>query len=164
MSGRKRAAAIAVIATLGLAACTSGPAVGTRAPEFQGEVARGTVVSLASLEGKVVVLDFWATWCGPCRAACPAVQALHEQFADRGDVVIVGIHFDNEGDPAAYMAEHGFTFPVIVDGRAVVRTYGVKRIPTFVVVDRSGTIVYRRTGFATASDLDPVAEAVRNSL
>jgi peroxiredoxin len=153
---------LAVPATLALAACA--PGVGAAAPAFEGEDARGTVISLGDFENKVVVLDFWATWCPPCRAACPAVQALHERFAGNDGVVVLGIHCDDEGDPAAYMAGHGLTFPVIVDGRAAVKAYVVKRIPTFVVIDRSGTIVYRQTGFGAASDLDAVTEAVNRSL
>jgi cytochrome c biogenesis protein CcmG/thiol:disulfide interchange protein DsbE len=155
---------LTVPATLALAACASAPGVGAAAPAFEGEDAQGTVVSLGDFANKVVVLDFWATWCSPCRAASPAVQALQERFADTGDVVVLGIHFNDEGDPAAYAGKHGLTFPIIVDGRAAVKAYGVKRIPTFVVIDRSGTIVYRQTGFGTASDLDPVTEAVRRSL
>ena len=62
------------------------------------------------------------------------------------------------------MAEHGLMYPVIVDGRAAVKAYGVTHIPTFIVIDRSGTIVYRQTGFATASDLDGVIDAVNRSL
>jgi peroxiredoxin len=153
---------LTALLTLVLGACA--PGVGAKAPAFEGEDAGGNVVSLGTLEGKVVVLDFWATWCPPCREACPTVQALHERFADRDDVVILGIHFDGEGDPAAYMTEHGYTFPVIVDGRAAVKRYGVKRIPTFVVVDRSGTIVHRQTGFSTERDLDAVADAIEKSL
>ncbi|MHC4303590.1 MAG: TlpA family protein disulfide reductase [Planctomycetota bacterium] len=161
---RFRIAVVVMAATLGLGACSSGPVVGTAAPAFQAEDTRGTVVSLGSLEGKVVVLDFWATWCPPCRQASPSVQKLYERFADNDDVVVMAIHFDGEGDPAAYMAKHKYTFPVVADGSDVVRAYGIMRIPTILVIDRSGTIVYKQVGFAAPDDLGAVADTVDESL
>ena len=157
-------AAATMLVTLGLAACANGPGVGTAAPAFQAADTQGTVVSMGALEGKVVVLDFWATWCPPCRQASPHVQKLHERFADNDDVVVLAVHYDGAGDPAAYMAEHEYTFPVVPDGTDVVKAYGIKRIPTFLVIDRSGTIVYKHVGFSAPSDLDAVADAVNESL
>ncbi|MHC4128641.1 MAG: TlpA family protein disulfide reductase [Planctomycetota bacterium] len=163
MPSFKPAAAVMLV-TLGLGACASGPAVGTAAPAFYAEDAQGAAVSLGALQGKVVVLDFWATWCPPCRQASPYVQRLHERFTDNDDVVVLGVHFDNAGDPTAYMAEHGYTFAVIPNGSEVVKTYGITRIPTFLVIDRSGTIVHKHVGFSAPSDLDTVADAVNESL
>ena len=157
-------AAATMLVTFGLAACANGPGVGTAAPAFQAADTQGIVVSMGALEGKVVVLDFWATWCPPCRQASPHVQKLHERFADNDDVVVLAVHYDGAGDPAAYMAEHEYTFPVVPDGTDVVKAYGIKRIPTFLVIDRSGTIVYKHVGFSASSDLDAVADAVNESL
>ena len=161
---RFNAAAAAVLVTFGLAACAHGPEVGNAAPAFQATDTRGTVVSMGNLEGKVVVLDFWATWCPPCREASPHFQKLYERFADNDDVVMLAIHFDGEGDPAAYMAEHKYTFPVVPDGTDVVKLYGIKRIPTFLVIDRSGMIVHKQVGFSAPTDLDAVVHAVNRSL
>jgi len=158
------AVAAAVLVTFGLAACASGPGVGAPAPAFQAKDTRGTVVSMGALEGRVVVLDFWATWCAPCREASPHVQKLHERFADNDDVVVLAVHFDGAGDPAAYMAEHKYTFPVVPDGTDVVKIYGIKRIPTFLVIDRSGMIVFKHVGFSAPSDLNAVVHAVNRSL
>jgi thiol-disulfide isomerase/thioredoxin len=138
--------------------------VGAAAPAFHAETSQGALVSLETLEGKVAVLDFWATWCPPCRTAGPYVQKLHERYADNDGVTVLGIHFDDQGDPVAYMAEHGYTFPVIVDGRDVVKSYGITRIPTFLVIDRSGTVVYKQVGFGGSDDLGAVAGAVDENL
>ncbi|MHC4141080.1 MAG: TlpA family protein disulfide reductase [Planctomycetota bacterium] len=161
---RFNTAAALVLVTLSLAACAGGPGVGAAAPAFQAEDTHGTVVSMGTLEGKVVVLDFWATWCAPCREASPHVQKLYERLADNDDVVMLAIHFDGEGDPAGYMAEHKYTFPVVPDGTDVVEAYGIKRIPTFIVIDRSGTIVFKHVGFTAPSDLNAVFHAVNRSL
>jgi thiol-disulfide isomerase/thioredoxin len=162
MPSFKPAAAASLLVTLVLAACA--PGVGAEAPAFSAPDSQGTVVSLGSLEGKVVLLDFWATWCAPCRQASPYVQKLYEQFADNDEVIMLGVHYDDAGDPAAYMAEHGYTFPVIPDGREMVRAYGIKRLPTFLVIDRSGTIVHKQVGYTGPAGLDAVADAVNGHL
>jgi thiol-disulfide isomerase/thioredoxin len=153
-----------MLVVFGLAGCASGPDVGAAAPAFQAEDTQGAVFSMGALEGKVVVIEFWATWCPPCRQASPHVQKLYERFADNDDVVVMAIHFDGEGDPAAYMTEHKYTFPVVPDGADVVKIYGIKRIPTFLVIDRSGMIVHKHVGFTAPSELDAVVHAVNRSL
>jgi thiol-disulfide isomerase/thioredoxin len=157
-------AAASMLVTLGLAACANGPGLGTAAPAFHAEDTRGNVVSMTAMEGKVVVLEFWATWCPPCREASPYVQKLHERFADNDDVVMLTIHYDGAGDPAGYMAEHKYTYPVVPDGTDVVKAYGIKRIPTFLVIDRSGKVVFKHVGFSAPSDLNAVGHAVNRSL
>ncbi|MHC4990666.1 MAG: TlpA family protein disulfide reductase [Planctomycetota bacterium] len=161
---RCKVAAATVLVTLCLAGCANGPAVGTAAPAFRAEDTRGTVVSLGAFEGKVVVLEFWATWCPPCREASPHVQKLHDWIEGKDDVVLLAIHYDADGNPARYMAEHRYTYRVIPDGTDVVAAYGIKQIPTFLVIDRSGTVVFSHTGFTAPTDLDAVVHAVNRAL
>jgi thiol-disulfide isomerase/thioredoxin len=156
--------AAVVLAILALAACANGPPVGSAAPAFQATDAQGALVSLGALEGKVLVLDFWATWCAPCREASPWVQKLHEQFAGNDDVVVLGVHYDGAGDPDAYMAEHGYTYPNIPDGSSVVEAYGIRGIPTILVIDRRGIVVHKQVGFWSPQDLAGVAAAVDRAL
>ncbi len=159
MQSRLTMIAAVGLLTGSLTACHSGPPVGARAPAFSAYDDRGAEASLAAYEGKVVVLDFWATWCAPCLPASPSIQALHERFAGSGDVVVLGVHYDDRGDPAAYMVEHGYTFPVVLDGTEVVEAFGISQIPTFLVIDRHGTVVYSQTGFAPS-----VAQAIADAV
>ncbi len=162
---RVSATMIAVLAlTVVLAGCASGPPVGARAPEFSARDSGGTTVSLAAYQDKVLILDFWATWCPPCLEASPYVQTLYEQFANNDDVVVVAVHYDDKGDPAAYMAEHDYTFPVILNGTDVVKAYGITRIPTYLVIDRSGTVVHKQAGIYSPADVETLAEIVNDHL
>ncbi|MEO0631218.1 MAG: TlpA disulfide reductase family protein, partial [Planctomycetota bacterium] len=133
-----------------LAGCSSGPQAGEPAPAFAAMDSEGQNVELANYAGKVTVLDFWATWCPPCRRAMPHVQTLHERYEGNPDVAVVGVHFDTNyraGNPADYFEKNGYTFDMIPNGSEISKTYGVSSLPTFVVIDDSGTIIHRQTGF-----------------
>ena len=145
-----------------LAGCSSGPQAGEAAPAFSAMNSEGQNVELASYAGKVTVLDFWATWCGPCRKAMPHVQDLHERYEDNLNVAVVGVHFDTNyraGNPADYFDEKGYTFDMIPDGSGISELYGISSLPSFVVIDESGTIIHRQRGFG-ASDVDAFAEII----
>lgn len=138
------------------AGCASGPQVGDQAPAFRAQSTSNDEVAMDAEPGKVVVMDFFATWCGPCVRASPYVQALHERYADDPRVEIIAVHYDDnyaKGHPGDYAAEHGYTFTIVPDGADVRRQYGVSRIPTFLIVDQQGEIVHRQTGFSS-SDVD----------
>jgi peroxiredoxin len=128
--------------------CASGPKVGSRAPSFEAVDDAGHDVSLAGYEGKVVVMYFWATWCAPCAVSGPAVQKLHARYSQNADVVVVGVHYDNKGDPAAHNEKNGYTFEIIPDGREVVARYGIKKIPSFVIVGADGVVLRSQVGYS----------------
>lgn len=159
-------AAMGLGLTTVLAGCSSGPQAGEPAPAFAAMNSEGQNVELASYAGKVTVLDFWATWCGPCRKAMPSVQALHERYEDNPNVVVVGVHFDKNyraGNPADYFEKNGYTFDLIPNGSAVSKAYGISSIPSFVVIDESGTIIHRQTGFGP-DDVDTFASIIDEHL
>ena len=119
------------------------------APSFTGQPAidfsltdlQGRTHSLSGLRGKTVLLDFWATWCGPCRMTMPQVAKIHAEYKDRG-VEVMSI---NVGESAAkagdYIAKNGYAFTTLLDkNRAVSEQYRINGIPTLVVIDASGTI------------------------
>jgi len=126
-------------------------AVGTEAPDWELPKPGGGKVALRDLRGKVVVLDFWATWCGPCKRAMPGVQKIHEHFVDK-PVAIIGVNCWERGDAPAYMKEQNFTYGLVLEGDKVAEAYNVRGIPTFYVIGTDGKIVHRASGFRP--DLD----------
>lgn len=108
----------------------------------------GRELDLASLRGKVVVVDFWATWCRPCMSEVPRLVALYHQYHDRG-VEIVGISFDDSAsDLKAGLARHGMTWPQYFDGggwdNKIGDKFAITSIPTMWVLDRSGRVITTR--------------------
>ena len=132
--------------------CASGPKVGRRAPSFEGVDGAGRRLSLADYKGKAVVMYFWATWCAPCAVSGPAIETLHERYSQSPDVVVVGVHYDNKGDPEAYHQKRGFTFEIIPDGREVVARYGIKKIPSFVIVGADGVVLHNQVGYSKGDE------------
>lgn len=117
------------------------------APQFSLESLAGTVVSLDDFLGRVVVLDFWASWCGPCTSTFPDLQALAARHAGQGLVLLV-VDLDRRPESArAYMDKHGFPAESVLYGsldaaRAVKALYRVGGIPHTVLIDREGQIRY----------------------
>lgn len=136
---------LAVLSALAAAGCAVAP--GDAAPNWTLKDTAGEQHAMEDYRGKVVVLDFWATWCGPCHAVSPHMQALHEKY-DVDRVAVIGVHYDGKGDPKGYMRKKGYTFPVMRDGTAAVRAYGVNKIPTIIIVSPTGEVLYRKSGFS----------------
>ncbi|MFZ2361452.1 MAG: TlpA disulfide reductase family protein [Anaerolineae bacterium] len=155
----------AIVAILGLAAIAWGrvpadrpsmalppaPAIGHPAPQFSLPTLAGDAFDLADLRGQPVVLNFWASWCGPCRAEMPELQRLHERLGEAG-VVVLGV---NQGESpqtaAAFLQALGLDFPVALDQRTgVSQQYLVNSLPTTFFIDRDGVI--RSTFIGPMSD------------
>ena len=98
-------------------------------------------LTLDGLKGKVVVIDFWGVWCGPCRAAMPKLKDLHAKHKDAG-LVIIGIHTANQGDKMAeFVKEQSIPWPVAVDTTGqTVKAFRVDSFPDYYVIDRSGKL------------------------
>jgi len=114
--------------------------VGGTAPDWSLPTTAGNFLTLSDLRGEIVVLDFWATWCGPCAAVMPALQQIHEEYGERG-VTVVGVNTWEDGDAAAFMREHGYTYEIVTGGDSVAAQYLVSAIPTFYVVGPEGSIL-----------------------
>ena len=117
------------------------PAVGHPAPDFTLNTLDGEALTLSDLRGQPVILNFWATWCLPCRAEMPELERLHQRLAEAG-VVVLGVNqAETAADIASYREEIGISFPTVVDQRmGVSREYLVNSIPTTFFIDREGTI------------------------
>jgi len=121
------------------------------APPFELEDANGTKVSLASLKGNVVVLDFWATWCGPCRAAMPMIDKFVEEDAgDKVKVFSVNVWETGRKKPIKYMEENEYDMTLLFGDNDLAKAYEVRGIPTLVVIDQDGKIRYRESGVSEA--------------
>ena len=139
-----------------LGALTGLTPTGPRAPAYALVTLDGDTIRSSDLVGKVVVVNFWASWCIPCRLEMPSLEKLHERHPD-GDVVVLGFDTDigNEARVRAFLTEHGITYPV---GRATQEQRsafgGIPGIPTTFIVDRRGLLRHKVVGYFAPPALD----------
>lgn len=136
---------------------------GGTAPNFTLPLFGGGTFRLADHGGEVVVVNFWASWCDPCRREAPRFAAADDAYRDRG-VTFVGVDFqDREGDARAFIAEFGLRYPNGPDrDGAITRAYGVSGLPATFVIDRQGRIRRRWSGEITGDQLTAfIEEALR---
>jgi thiol-disulfide isomerase/thioredoxin len=133
-----------------------------KAPNFALKTAEGRVVELSKLQGKVVVVNFWATWCGPCRAEMPGMLEVYGAYKGKG-VEFVGISVDEGGwkDVTPFVKRMSITYPVVLDDGAVAWAYGgVNAIPTTFIVDRKGNLVTKHVGYMSKEDFEKNINAI----
>lgn len=126
---------------------------GEEAPDFTLKDATGKEVSLKSLRGKIVYMDFWATWCGPCRMAMPAMQKLYEKYAGE-PVAIYGINCRERrrADPVAFMKQQKITYPILLNGDRVAQAYRVSGIPAFYLIGPDGKVMASFAGYSAQAE------------
>jgi cytochrome c biogenesis protein CcmG/thiol:disulfide interchange protein DsbE len=142
------------------------PLKGKPAPEFALEDLNGKKVSLASYKGKAVLINFWATWCGPCKIETPWLIELRNQYAAQGFEVL-GVSTDDidRGDPqklsdekkeiARAVEQMRIPYPVLIDGDSLSKPYGgLDAMPTSFFVDRNGTVVAAQMGLTSKDDIE----------
>ena len=124
------------------------PAREVMSEDFTLESLDGRKVSLSSFKGKVVLLSFWATWCGPCKEEMPGMQALYEKLRGRGFEVVAVDMMEDKATVAKFVKTSGYTFPVLLDSTGAVGggPYAARAIPTNYIVDKGGKLVARKIG------------------
>lgn len=139
--------------------------VGTDAPDWTLKDPRGKEHTLSEYKGKVVVLDFWAVWCGPCKAAMPSVQRLHKKFEKSGKVAIFGMNSWERAtnDPAKYMRDSGLSYGLLLNADDVASAYKVTGIPAFYVIGPDGKILWNAVGHSPAHEKE-IAEVIEKAI
>ncbi|MEM7220228.1 MAG: TlpA disulfide reductase family protein [Pseudomonadota bacterium] len=148
-SASKSLLAVVVVAVV-VAFAVNAHAVGVRqsAPDFTLEALDGENLRLQEYRGQVVLINFWASWCGPCRQEMPVLDRLHQRYEEAGFTVL-GVNVEGKRGPAEKIARKSrLTFPVLIDaGQKVSETYDLEAMPSTVLVDRDGVVRYVHRGY-----------------
>ena len=139
--------------------------VSEEAPDFTLKSLQGSNLRLEEYRGQVVLLNFWASWCGPCRQEMPILDQMHQRYADTGFAVL-GVNVEGELGPAKKIADKTkVTFPVLIDeGQAVSELYDLEAMPSTVVIDRDGVVRYYHRGYKPGDEskyVDVVKKLIR---
>ncbi|MDE6202825.1 MAG: redoxin family protein [Lachnospiraceae bacterium] len=142
------------------------------APDFSLTDQYGNPHTLSDYKGKTIFLNFWATWCPPCKGEMPEIQEIYEDYGENGsDVIVLGIaspDYGREADEesvAAFLEENGYSFPVVMDtGGFYAYTYGVNAYPTTFMIDKEGNVFGYVTGQLTKEIMESIIEQTKNSI
>ncbi|MDR3627366.1 MAG: TlpA disulfide reductase family protein [Ignavibacteriaceae bacterium] len=119
----------------------------SKAPGFTLESPAGKKISLSDYKGKVVIIDFWATWCPPCRKGIPDLVDLQKQFGNKLAVIGISLDTDTKDQVASFAQENNINYPVLFATPDVVQSYGnINSIPTTFIIDKNGNIVNQFVG------------------
>ena len=142
------------------------PVVGNRAPSFMLKDVRGNNVSLSDFKGKVVVMDFWTTWCSWCKETTQELEKLHNNYKDR-DVVFLGISMDSgsnaEKKVRNFAQKYQLTYLMLIDDGSASKSYQVNKLPTTYILDRDHIIKQIYPGYLPSLG-DRIAETIEKSL
>lgn len=134
------------------------------APDFSlSMLGEETTVSLAALRGKIVILDFWATWCTPCEFQVPELNAFLDAHREEADLRVYGISVDTEGPAVVekWVREKGVRYPILLSGDDLARSFGADGFPTLYVIGPDGKIDSTHIGMIAREDLEEAVSALR---
>lgn len=142
-----------------------GGLIGKPAPTFKLPITANSLgdakqVDLAALKGKAVLLDFWASWCGPCAAEAPLLDRLQRRYEKKG-LVVLGVNVSDTPEVTrAYAAKLGLSYPMVNDEtREVEGLYGIEKLPSLIVIDKEGRVTAFYVGITDEAALDEVVTA-----
>lgn len=158
LSLRRACAAALVVTGLfhAMPAASAQISSGTAAPAWTLRDLSGKFVKSDEFKGKVVIVDFWATWCPPCRAEIPGFVGLYKRYGDKG-LVIVGVSLDQQGAAVvkSFVEKFGVNYPIVMGDAKIAEAFGgVEALPTTFVIDRQGRVVRTHVGFADAETFE----------
>lgn len=119
------------------------PSKVVQAPDFQLTTSDGSTMHLSDLRGKVVLLNFWATWCPPCKAEMPDLDAIHREYGPEHDFTVIGVNVGgSQAEVRVFADQHSITFPLLLDTDGMITNsrYNIRSLPTSLIIDRSGNI------------------------
>lgn len=121
-----------------------------KAPNFTLTDINGKKVSLSEFKGKVVIIDFWATWCPPCRRGIPDLISIKKEFKNKIVIIGISLDIDTKKDVVPFVKNYGINYHVVYGDNEVVRAYGnIEAIPTSFIIDRKGKIVTQHVGLTS---------------
>jgi cytochrome c biogenesis protein CcmG/thiol:disulfide interchange protein DsbE len=158
---------VALLGLVPMAACSSPPnfrfvAISGPMPALGGPTIAGGSLDPGDYAGKVVLINFWASWCAPCRREQPGLQALWRRLQSSGGVAFIGVdHLDKAESASGWIARYDVTYPSVTDPEgAIADRFGVPFLPATIIVDAGGQLRYRLIGAQDARFLEGLLEAV----
>ena len=141
---------------LGCSKGDSGQGLSGGAPDFTLPAVDGSMVSMSDYSGKVILVDFWATWCPPCQEMIPILSKLHKKYSEKG-LVTLGVSLDKDGLGVlgTFVHENMIPYKVVMGDNRISNAFGgVSSIPTLYMVDREGRLVRKLTGYHSYNQLE----------
>jgi cytochrome c biogenesis protein CcmG/thiol:disulfide interchange protein DsbE len=125
------------------------------APDFTLTAAKGQTIALSAFKGKVVLLDFWATWCGGCKVEIPWYIEFDKKYRDRG-LAVIGVSMDDKGMKVVkpFLAQKNMEYPVVIGSEALARKYNLESMPLTLLIDRGGRIAVSHAGIVNKDDFE----------
>jgi len=143
---------------------SQGSLIGKPAPDFNFQVTEGQSFSLSTLQGGPVLLNFWATYCGPCRVEMPYLQQIWDEWQGAGLIVLAINISESPSEVESFMQSQGLSLPVLLDSEgAIAYKYGILNIPTTFFIDSEGIVQHIKVGsFSSAAEIESILKEVQN--